>query len=70
MAGQTLMLTVEEAGHELRLGKTATSALIKSGVLPSVKIGGSRRVRRTELEAYINGLPASLPDDSEEARAA
>lgn len=52
----TLMLTVEEAAQELRIGRTRMFALIGSGDLGSVKIGRSRRVPRAALDAYIAKL--------------
>lgn len=52
----TLMLTVDEAARELRIGRHKTYELITSGALKSVKIGQARRVRRTDLEAYVASL--------------
>ena len=54
--GQTLLLTTEEAADELRIGRTRMYALIKSGEVVSVKVGGSRRVPRGDLAAYIGRL--------------
>jgi excisionase family DNA binding protein len=54
--GQTLLLTAEEAADELRIGRTRMYALIKSGEVVSIKVGGSRRVPYGELAAYIGRL--------------
>lgn len=54
----TLMLTPEEAAEELRIHRTRMYALIKSGEVVSVKVGGSRRVPRAGLVAYIERLVA------------
>lgn len=55
---QTLMLTVDEAAREIRKGKTWVWEAIRTGELTSVKIGRSRRIRRTDLEQYVASLPA------------
>jgi excisionase family DNA binding protein len=47
------MLTVQETAEVLRLGVNTTYILISRGVLPSVKIGGSRRILRRDLEAFV-----------------
>jgi excisionase family DNA binding protein len=52
----TLMLTAEEAAEELRIGRTRMYALIATGEVVSVKVGGSRRVPRDELVAYVKRL--------------
>ena len=39
-----LLLTVEQAGQVLAIGRTAVYALLGSGVLASVRIGRSRRI--------------------------
>lgn len=51
-----LMLTVEEAAQQLRIGRTQMFALISAGDVNSVKIGRSRRVPRAALDAYVNQL--------------
>jgi excisionase family DNA binding protein len=51
-----MLLTVEEAARELRVGRARVFGLIKNGELRSVKIGGSRRIRRTDLAGYVASL--------------
>lgn len=53
---QPLLLTLEEVGHHLRLGYRTIKHLVAEGHVPTVKVGGSVRVRRADLVAYINGL--------------
>lgn len=53
------MLTVEQAAEALALSRTKTFALLKDGSLRSVKIGRSRRVPVSALEAFIAGLVAA-----------
>jgi excisionase family DNA binding protein len=54
----TLLLTAEEAAAELRIGRTRMYALIASGEVISVKVGGSRRVPYDELASYVRRLVA------------
>jgi excisionase family DNA binding protein len=51
-----LLLTVTETSQILRLSRSRVYELLYSGVLPSVKIGSSRRVRRADLEWFVNHL--------------
>lgn len=53
-----LLYTPQAAAKELGVGKTTIYALFATGELPSVKIGSARRVRATDLEAYVAGLTA------------
>ncbi|WP_244317027.1 excisionase family DNA-binding protein [Micromonospora terminaliae] len=55
-ATSALMLTVEEAAQQLRIGRTQMFALIKSQQVSSVKIGRSRRVPRAALDTYVEQL--------------
>lgn len=51
------LLRPEEVSDILRLSKSQTYSLIRSGELTSVRIRHSVRVRREDLENYIkNGL--------------
>jgi len=51
-----LLLTVKEAAWILQISRTTVYELIYAGVLLSVKIGTCRRIRRNDLEAYVQGL--------------
>jgi excisionase family DNA binding protein len=51
-----LLLRVEEAAQVLSVGRTRVYALIGSGELRSVKIGGSRRVPAAVLREYVERL--------------
>jgi excisionase family DNA binding protein len=53
-----LLLTPEEAAKALRVGRTTVYALMKSGDLRPVHIGGSCRLSRAELERYVARLEA------------
>jgi excisionase family DNA binding protein len=49
------LLTVYETAKLLKLSTNRVYALIKQGVLPSVRVGGSIRVVREDLENWIKG---------------
>jgi len=49
------LLTPRQVGHLLRLGHTKVAKLISDGSLQSLKIGRSRRVRRSDLDRFLEG---------------
>lgn len=51
------MLSVAEAARILRVSRATAYRLIGSGELPAVRVGGSLRVDRGELDGYIYGEP-------------
>ncbi len=51
--GSTWLLSVEEVCEELGMGKTWVYRRLRSGEIPSVKLGRSIKVRRDELEEYL-----------------
>ena len=57
-----LLLSVEEAAVELRIGRSRMYELVRRGEVLSVKVGGSRRVIRDSLSTYINKLVAEQGD--------
>ena len=59
---QRLLLSVAEVATELGCGRDTVYALLTSGALPSVRLGGRlRRIRRTDLTAYVESLATSSP---------
>ena len=54
----TLLLTVEEAASQLRIGRTQTYALLMNGRIQSVTIGRRRLVVRSGLAEYVQRLTA------------
>jgi len=69
----TLLLKPDEAAAWLRVGRSKLYALLKSGDLPSVRIGGSIRVPVEALRRWIErqmpatehgGAPAARLDDT------
>ncbi len=55
MAHDSHVLTVPEAATFLRVGRTAAYEAIRSGEIPSVRIGRSIRVPRLALERLMAG---------------
>lgn len=49
---------IDEVATQLQLGRATTYRLIARGLLPSVKIGRSRRVAEEDLRAFIELLRA------------
>ena len=55
-ASNPLLLTVKEAAWILQISRSTVYELMYAGVLLSVKIGTCRRIRRSDLENYVQGL--------------
>ncbi len=51
--GVALLLTPREVEAELRLGRTRTYQLLRSGEIPSLRVGRAIRVSRAALELWI-----------------
>ena len=60
------LLSVQEVGELLGMGRSWVYNQIKTGELPSVKLGGSVKVRREDLEAYIQNHRSPLGKRSKE----
>ena len=56
---ETFLYTVQEAAKALRISRSKVYGLMKEGELQSVKIGGSRRLRRQDLIDYVETLGSS-----------
>lgn len=56
MEATRLLLTVTEAASLLSLGRSKTYELVRAGVIPSVHITGSRRIKASDLNIYVAGL--------------
>ena len=70
--GARLLLTIPELAAELRVDKRTVYRLLKAGKLQLqiVHIGESPRVRRADLEAYLERLAADTADAEAARRAA
>jgi len=49
------LLTLRQVGQLLGLGHTKVAELISDGSLQSIKIGRARRVRRSDLDRFLEG---------------
>ena len=47
------LLSAKDLARRLGVGRTTAYALLWSGIIPSLKVGRLRKVRREDLEAYI-----------------
>jgi len=56
---EKLLYRVSEVAAFLSLSRSKTYELVRSGRLPSVRIDGSRRVRGTDVLAYVDHLSAA-----------
>jgi excisionase family DNA binding protein len=59
----TTLLTAAEVADQLRVSTMTIYRLIRRGELPAVRVGRNYRVRRSDLEAYLDGQvvdPVSL----------
>ena len=52
----TLTNTLPEVAGHLRLGRMTIYRLIRSGDLPSILIGGSRRIAADALTGYLEAI--------------
>ena len=49
-----LLLTIDEAGMALGLSRSSVRRLMNAGQLPSVKVGGCRRIPASALNDYVS----------------
>lgn len=47
------LYTVEQARHYLQIGRATLYRILAAGLLASVHIGRSRRIRRQDLEQFV-----------------
>jgi excisionase family DNA binding protein len=59
-AGHLELLSITEVCQELRMGKSWVYRRIQSGEIPSVKLGHNIKVRREDLEEYLEGQRTGL----------
>jgi excisionase family DNA binding protein len=59
-----LLLRVNEAADALSLGRSKAYELVRSGALPSVRVGRSLRIPVAALETWINERAAVGANDN------
>jgi excisionase family DNA binding protein len=62
---EQLMYRPAEAAQMLGMGRTAIFALIKSGRLRSVKLGGARFISAEALRAFVRDLEQESADHTD-----
>jgi len=55
------LLSAKQVAERLSLSPLTVAQMMRDGRLPAVEIGRLRRVRETDLDEYIAGLPATRP---------
>jgi excisionase family DNA binding protein len=55
---ENFLLTPKEVQARISIGKTRFFELVRAGVIPTVRVGRSLRVRQHDLEKWIDTLPA------------
>ena len=58
---KSLLLKYEEAAAILAVSKSKLYRMVIAGEIPAVKFGGNIRIRMTDLEQLVEGLPKKLP---------
>lgn len=61
-AGETLLLTLDEAATELRVCDKTVRNWAKKGHFPLLKLEGATRVRRTDLEEFLERVAGGAID--------
>ena len=66
--GNSRLLSVQEVSEQLGMGRSWVYNQIRSGELPSVQLGGTVKIKREDLEQYIQSHHSSsfLEEDEEE----
>src|ERR687885_1255354 len=59
------LLSMAEVCQELGMGKSWVFKRIKSGEIPSVKLGHNIKVKREDLEEYLEGQRYHPPEDEQ-----
>ena len=60
------LLSIDEVCNTLGMGKSWTYRKLKSGEIPSVKLGRSIKVKRQDLKEYLEGMRYQPTQQQEE----
>ena len=55
------LLSISEVCRELGMGKSWVYRRLKSGEIPSIKLGHNTKVKRSDLEQYVQRQPYQAP---------
>ena len=59
--GDARLLSVQEVSEQLGMGRSWVYNQIRSGELPSVQLGGTVKIKREDLEQYIQRHHSYFP---------
>jgi excisionase family DNA binding protein len=62
--GASDLLSIPEVCQELDMGKSWVYQKLKSGEIPSIRLGRLIKVRRADLEEYLNSHRYTPPEES------
>lgn len=65
---ERILLTYEETGHLLRISKRTVERMVGRGELPIVRVGSAPRIRRVDLDAWIESSRMYLDASGREER--
>ena len=65
---ESFLYTVQEAAETLKMSRSKVYGLIKEGGLPSVKIGGSRRLRKQDIAQFVDSLGTTHENQYQELK--
>lgn len=61
---EEMLLKINEVSRRLGFGRSFVyQRFIQSGLLPSIKVGGARRVLRSDLEQFVARLKEQSDDE-------
>lgn len=55
------LLTVNQAAAEIGVGRSKLWQWITDGRLPSIKVDGMRRIRREDIDVFMDSLHSERP---------
>lgn len=62
-----LLYKVKEVAEMLGIGRSKAYELVRTGEIPSVRVGASLRIRGQDVQDYVNNLYADSKSDYEPA---
>jgi len=65
---ESFLFTVQEAAETLKMSRSKVYGLLKEGALPSVKIGGLRRLRKQDIAKFVESLATNGEAQYQETR--
>ena len=56
---EPLALRYKDAAYLLSVSESTVARMVRTGKLPAVLVVGSRRIKRVDVERYLNQLPTT-----------